>query len=375
MLRSCSVGGAATSGHSSCHSTEGVGPALSISPCIPHGKTGTPPLWQPATALLPACPSPASQFVPSKALPGGPQGVATLKAAVDLGKALQLTHMDLESLRDPSKLPQLSEALAARQAARRSRAGSTRRQPSRSLSSVRLSLLPACCDSGPAVEGGHEEHTAGGMADEGFEARRRGWRCCGGAAPQQQQAAARGSGSEASSAAAAAQEQQEQGGEKRMQLVECAAPVLVAAAETAAAADVAAAAGTPAAQRSQRPGRQRSFVHIKRFSTLLLRGSKSAAGTRQSDVAGALPTASSELAAGREESTAARQGAAPGAEAEDEAEPLPLHIALSYPDSIVLDASGSWVHLPQSGSAGGTGHGPSMQSMASRCGSLRLDLR
>lgn len=359
MVRSCSVAGAATSEHHSCRGREAGGPAHSISPCSPHGKT--PPLWQPATSL-PPCPSPALQFVPSKALPGGPQGVAALKAAVDLGKALQLTNMDLESLRDPGKLPQLSEALAARQAARRSRAASTRRL-SRSLSrgSASFSLLPACCDNGPAVEDGSEEHTAAGMEDEGVEAPRRGWRFCCGTAPQ---AAACGSGSEAA-AAGAQQEHQEQGGEKRVQLVECAPPV---------SAEVGAAAGTPAAQQSQGPGRQRSFVHIKRFSTLLLRGSKSTAGTRQGDVAGALPAASSELAAGGEDWAAARRGAAPGAEGEGEAVTLPLHIALSYPDSIVLDASGSWVHLPQSGSAGGAGQGPSMQSMASRRGSLRLDL-
>ncbi|PRW55924.1 alpha beta-hydrolase [Chlorella sorokiniana] len=93
-----------------------------------------------------------AQFVPSKALLGGAQGVAALEAAVDLGKALQLTNMDLESLRDPAKLPELSEVLAAkREAQRRSRAGSSRRQLSRSLSCGNASLLPACCDTRPAV--------------------------------------------------------------------------------------------------------------------------------------------------------------------------------------------------------------------------------
>ena len=66
-------------------------------------------------------PHPPRQFVPSKALPGGAQGVEALAAAVDLGKGLQLTHMDLDSLRDPKRLPQLAEALAARAAAQRSR--------------------------------------------------------------------------------------------------------------------------------------------------------------------------------------------------------------------------------------------------------------
>jgi len=40
------------------------------------------------------CPLPhAPQFVPSKALPGGAQGVAALAAAVDLSQALQLANL------------------------------------------------------------------------------------------------------------------------------------------------------------------------------------------------------------------------------------------------------------------------------------------
>ena len=52
----------------------------------------------------------------SKALAGGPQGVEQLAAAVDLGACLVLTHMGLDSLRDPAQLPEAAEVAAARAA-------------------------------------------------------------------------------------------------------------------------------------------------------------------------------------------------------------------------------------------------------------------
>ncbi|PSC69058.1 alpha beta-hydrolase isoform B [Micractinium conductrix] len=57
-----------------------------------------------------------AQFAASKALPGGPEGVAVLSAAVPLGRTLVLAHVDLESLENPELLPVSSEVLAARNA-------------------------------------------------------------------------------------------------------------------------------------------------------------------------------------------------------------------------------------------------------------------
>ncbi len=45
------------------------------------------------------------QFVPGKALPGGGEGVTQLAACMDLGAALLLKKMDLESLRNPEVQP------------------------------------------------------------------------------------------------------------------------------------------------------------------------------------------------------------------------------------------------------------------------------
>lgn len=72
-----------------------------------------------AAALSPpsALPCPAMlQFVPSKTQPGGAEGVERLAAAVDLGKALVLSNMDLESLQSKERAPEMLEVLAARAA-------------------------------------------------------------------------------------------------------------------------------------------------------------------------------------------------------------------------------------------------------------------
>lgn len=45
-----------------------------------------------------------AQFSASKTSPGGPEGVAALSACVDLGAALALKHVDLESLKDPGQV-------------------------------------------------------------------------------------------------------------------------------------------------------------------------------------------------------------------------------------------------------------------------------
>ena len=315
--------------------------------------------------------------MPSKALPGGAQGVAALEAAVDLGKALQLTNMDLESLRDPARLPELSEALAAKQAARlRTRAGSARRQLSRSMSCGNASFLPACCDSRPAVVGGGEQSRASVMEAEGMEAPR-GWWCCG-AAPQQPATAARSDGRINGTAATAQQQQeQEQQGQQQQQQQGQPPPqqqqeqqqdgegrgeVQLAEHSTPPPATPgAAAAGSAAADRSL--SRQRSFVHVKRFSTLLLRSSRAAGGTSRGNAD-----------AGGGERTGP-QGAAAGAQPEAVPELLPLHSALSHPDSIVLDESGSWVRLPAAGSSSSAagGGGLSRQATFTRRESLRYD--
>ena len=84
-------------------------------------------------ALLPvslATPTPCSRFLPriaccgncrpqfsrSKALAGGAAGVEQLAAAVDLGKCLVLSNVDIASLRDPAVLPVLTEAKEAAEA-------------------------------------------------------------------------------------------------------------------------------------------------------------------------------------------------------------------------------------------------------------------
>ena len=311
-------------------------------------------------------PPAAQQFVPSKALPGGGQGVAALEASVDLGKALQLTNMDLESLRDPARLPELSEALAAKQAVRlRTRAGSARRQLSRSMSCGNASFLPACCDIRPAVVGGGEQSQAPGMEADGMEAPRGGWWCCG-AAPQQSATAAHSDGSINGSAVAVQQQQQQQQQEQQGQQQqqdqqqdgEGKGVVQLAGHTTPPPATPgAAAAGAAAADGSL--SRQRSFVHVKRFSTLLLRGSRAAGGASRENEAGAADAAGSEQTGQPE--------AVP--------ELLPLHSALTYPDSIVLDDSGSWVCLPAAGSsrsAVGEG-GLSRQATFTRRELLRYD--
>ena len=59
-------------------------------------------------SLFPASPLPL-QFSSSKRLPGGEAGAEALAAALDLGGALMLHHLCLESLRDPALLPQPTE--------------------------------------------------------------------------------------------------------------------------------------------------------------------------------------------------------------------------------------------------------------------------
>lgn len=87
-------------------------------PCVRTCQSRVPFRTMPAF-LAPTHPPtrPPLQFAPTKALPGGPEGVEALAAAVDLGKYLQLTNMDLESLRDEKALPQSSEARAAKEEA------------------------------------------------------------------------------------------------------------------------------------------------------------------------------------------------------------------------------------------------------------------
>lgn len=315
------------------------------------------------TALRPSL---LAQFVPSKALPGGAEGVEALAAAVDLGKALQLTNMDLDSLRDPKRLPQLAEALATRAATQRAKAASGRRSLRRSVSCGGSSFVPACCGGPPAVVGAGEDSRAEEMAAEGVVADRPWWCCFG--APQQPEAAARSS---AGAAAKAARHRQGQQPDRDGQQVQQAPPSLQqqSVPDAAAMAEAGTAAEMPstAARPERSPGKQRSLVHIKRFSTLLLRGSKSAA--RGSLGSGA----ALELA-----EVGGQPAGQPGAAAGPPEEPLSLQSALSHPDSIVADESGSWVYLSDaadgSGSAAGPGRAPSMQRAGSRR-PARLDLQ
>ena len=50
-----------------------------------------------------------AQFMPSKRMPGGAEGVARLCAAVDVGEALTLRRVDLASLRDPDLAPEVAD--------------------------------------------------------------------------------------------------------------------------------------------------------------------------------------------------------------------------------------------------------------------------
>ena len=52
------------------------------------------------------------QFSAWKSVEGGAEGVEELVKAVDLGACLVLTHMDLDSMRDPAVQPQSLEAAA-----------------------------------------------------------------------------------------------------------------------------------------------------------------------------------------------------------------------------------------------------------------------
>jgi hypothetical protein len=55
------------------------------------------------------------QFVPSKAFPGGAEGVRQLAAAMDLGAALTLRHMEIAALEDQKQLPSLLELGTSKQ--------------------------------------------------------------------------------------------------------------------------------------------------------------------------------------------------------------------------------------------------------------------
>ena len=97
----------------------GVGPlseraGCSCACCAPPVSLLSGSLVKPAFPPSPR--SPRRQFAASKALPGGPEGVAVLSAAVPLGRTLVLAHVDLESLENPELLPVSSEVLAARNA-------------------------------------------------------------------------------------------------------------------------------------------------------------------------------------------------------------------------------------------------------------------
>ncbi|KAI3436487.1 hypothetical protein D9Q98_005904 [Chlorella vulgaris] len=56
-----------------------------------------------------------AQFVPSKAFPGGAEGVRQLAAAMDLGAALTLRHMEIAALEDQKQLPSLLELGTSKQ--------------------------------------------------------------------------------------------------------------------------------------------------------------------------------------------------------------------------------------------------------------------
>lgn len=110
-------------------------------PALPIQAARCPPTYPPTsththTALPPADP----QFVESKAFAGGAQGVAALSAALDLGAALALRHMDLDSLKDPKRPPVPAEA-----------PDSQRHQAA--AASRRASSLGACCAALPGCGG------------------------------------------------------------------------------------------------------------------------------------------------------------------------------------------------------------------------------
>jgi hypothetical protein len=237
------------------------------------------------------------------------------------------------------------------------------------------SLLPACCDTRPAVVGGGEESRHAGIGSEGVEAPRSArWWCCG-AGPWPPPNTAR-SGSGSINVAASQQSQQQQPAEVEqqqqqqaeqqqhngeVQLAEAAAPP-----PPTPAADAAAAASS--VQSGKSLGKQHSYVHIRRFSTMLLRGSRPAAGSSRGSRAGAADAAGGH--------PTGQLGTAVSGQPEDGEEPLQLHSVLSHPDSIVLDTSGSWLCLPSGSGAGqgqDAGGGPSRQLTGGRRGPQRYD--
>ena len=194
-----------------------------------------------------------------------------------------------------------------------------------------------------------EDSRADETAEEGVAAAGPRWRCCG--ARQQPAAAAR------------PRQAQRLGGEGQQAEQVAPSPRQPSAADAASAVAAGAGAATPssASQSERSPGRQRSLVHIKRFSTLLLRGSRAAAiGS----------------GAALEQAEAGGQPAGqPGAAAGAPEEPLSLHSALSHPDSIIIDESGSWVCLADGANGSGGTAGPARAASMQRAGSRREPVR
>ncbi|KAL4457464.1 hypothetical protein ABPG75_012329 [Micractinium tetrahymenae] len=84
-----------------------------------------------------------AQFVDSKAFAGGAQGMAALAGALDLGLALTLRHMDLDSMKDPKLLP-VSAEVPASQRQQQTAAGASLKGASRMSLAGCCSALPGC---------------------------------------------------------------------------------------------------------------------------------------------------------------------------------------------------------------------------------------
>ena len=297
--------------------------------------------------------------MPTKALEGGPQGVAALAAAVDLGKALQLTNMDLDSLADEHALPQSEEALAAKAAAKAARRGG-------SVASLRRpGELRAGCASCSCLDGfglGCGAAAAAGQGEEDVAAEAAAAAAVGGGAQQgcwpcrqQQPLPAR-----SSSAGSQASVQQE--GVHWRQLVTGLTP----AASQEVAAD--AAAGGPLA----------AVKELAAAALPVKAAALGAAGTVATGVVtavalspvGKAAVGATELAGAAAGGVAAAvaaatSGAGQAAAGEPQLERLTTAIseltmrsALSHPDDLVLDeGSGAWVQLALAGSGGGGGGG------------------